>query len=114
MANNIELFTAYAALLDEAYQQASVTGILDSQTELLTQGANAGELIVPQMTLQGLADYSRNNGYAPGDVTLTHNTVVCNYDRGRMFQVDAMDDAETAGHGVRAFGGGVHSHASGA
>lgn len=32
-----------------------------------------------------------------GDVTLTNETVSFNYDRGRVFTVDAMDDEETAG-----------------
>lgn len=32
-----------------------------------------------------------------GDVTLTNETVKCNFDRGRMFNVDTMDNIETAG-----------------
>ena len=43
------------------------------------------------MSLDGLADYSRNGGYVSGDVTLTNETVAFNYDRGRKFGVDAMD-----------------------
>ena len=49
------------------------------------------------MTMDGLADYSRNSGYVQGDVTLTNETVKCNFDRGRRFTVDTMDDLETAG-----------------
>lgn len=47
--------------------------------------------------MDGLADYSRNSGYVGGDVTLTNETVTCNFDRGRMFTVDSMDDADSAG-----------------
>lgn len=47
--------------------------------------------------MDGLADYSRNSGYVDGDVTLTNETVQFNYDRGRAFSVDAMDNEETAG-----------------
>ena len=47
--------------------------------------------------MQGLGDYSRNDGYVKGDVTLTNETVKCNFDRGRMFNVDTMDNLETAG-----------------
>ena len=47
--------------------------------------------------MQGLADYSRNGGYIDGDVTLTNESVRCNFDRGRMFTVDTLDNAETAG-----------------
>lgn len=49
------------------------------------------------ISMDGLADYSRNSGYVNGDVTLTNETVKCNFDRGRMFNVDTMDNIETAG-----------------
>ena len=49
------------------------------------------------LSMQGLGDYSRNEGYVKGDVTLTNETVKCNFDRGRMFNVDTMDNLETAG-----------------
>ena len=35
--------------------------------------------------------------FSQGDVTLTNETVKCNFDRGRRFTVDTMDDLETAG-----------------
>ncbi len=97
MANSIALFEQYVPLLDEVYKEASKTDVLDGNPELIRMGANANELIIPKMTMDGLADYSRNGGYVGGDVTLTNETVVCNFDRGRMFTVDSMDDAETAG-----------------
>ena len=97
MANAIELAKQYVPLLDEAYKLASCTSVLDGASDLARQGANASELIIPKMSMQGLADYSRNSGYVSGDVTLTNETVKCNFDRGRMFTVDTLDDAETAG-----------------
>ena len=97
MANAITLFKAYTALLDEVYKNSALTADLDSASDLAKQGANANELIIPKMTMDGLADYSRNSGYVGGDVTLTNETVACNFDRGRMFTVDNMDNAETAG-----------------
>ena len=97
MANNIALFKQYVTLLDEVYKLASLTAILDGASDLAKQGANANELVIPKISMDGLADYSRNGGYVNGDVTLTNETVVCNFDRGRMFNVDVMDDAETAG-----------------
>ena len=97
MANNIRLFQKYIALLDEVYKQASKSSILDGDASLVQAGKNTNEIIIPKMTLDGLADYSRNSGYVKGDVTLTYETVKFNYDRGRKFVVDAMDDEETAG-----------------
>ena len=97
MANNIQLFQKYIALLDEVYKLSSKSSILDGDASLVQAGRNTNEIIIPKMSLDGLADYSRNGGYVKGDVTLTYETVKFNYDRGRKFVVDAMDDEETAG-----------------
>lgn len=97
MANSITLFEQYVPLLDEVYKEVSKTAVLDGNAELIRAGANANELIIPKMSMDGLADYSRNSGYVGGDVTLTNETVTCNFDRGRMFTVDHMDNAESAG-----------------
>ena len=96
MPNNITLFQAYLPFLDEVYKNASLTSVLDGAPELAQPGMNANELIIQKMKMSGLANYSRNSGYVGGDVTLTNETVKCNFDRGRMFTVDSLDDAETA------------------
>jgi len=98
MANSITLFKqTLSDTLDEAYKLASLTAVLDGNDDMVRQGANANELIIPKMSVQGLADYDRASGYVSGNVTLTNETVQCNFDRGRMFTVDSMDDLETAG-----------------
>lgn len=97
MANVIALFKKYIALLDEVYKQSSKTAILDGDSTLVQAGANTNEIVVPKLSMDGLADYSRNDGYVKGDVELTMETVKFNYDRGRKFSVDAMDNEETAG-----------------
>lgn len=96
MANNIELFKKYVPLLDEVYKLSSLTADLDGAPELARQGNNVNELIIPKISMDGLANYSRNSGYVDGDVTLTNETVKCNFDRGRMFTVDTLDNLETA------------------
>lgn len=95
--NAIQLAMAYVPILDEVYKNASLTSDLDGNPELVRQGANANELIIPKLDMQGLGDYSRNSGYVDGDVSLVNETVQCNFDRGRMFNVDVMDNLETAG-----------------
>lgn len=97
MANSITLFKKYIDMLDEVYKQSSLTSILDGDNTLVRAGANTNEIIIPKLSMQGLADYSRNSGYVEGDVTLTNETVKFNYDRGRSFTVDNMDNEETAG-----------------
>ena len=95
--NAIELFKQYIALLDEIYKLESKTNILDGANELVRQGANANELIIPKIAMDGLADYSRSSGYVAGNVDFNFETVKCNFDRGRMFTVDVMDNIETMG-----------------
>ena len=95
--NTIALEKSYVPMLDEVYAAASLTAKLDGASELCREGANANELIVPMLAMQGLGAYSRSGGYADGDVTMTNETVQCGFDRGRMFSVDNMDNAETAG-----------------
>ncbi len=97
MSNTINKFQKYIDLLDEVYTEASLTSILDGDAALTAAGANANELIIPKLEMDGLANYDRAGGYVEGDVRLTSETVRFNYDRGRAFSVDSMDDEETAG-----------------
>lgn len=97
MANSIAKFKKYVPLLDEVYKNSALTSILDSDDSLAKAGANANEIIIPKIDMDALGDYDRNSGYTNGDVTMTNETVKFNYERGRMFTIDAMDDEETAG-----------------
>jgi len=95
--NNIALFKQYIDLIDEVYKVESKSAILESNAALVKNGANAGEFIIPKIDMDGLGDYSRSDGYKAGKVDLTSETVKCDFDRGRVFTVDAMDNEETAG-----------------
>lgn len=95
MPNNIALAKKYVGLLDEVYKEASKTAILDSDASLAQAGANANEIVIPKLDMDGLGDYSRNSGYTQGSVTLVNETVKFNYERGRKFQVDEMDNEES-------------------
>ena len=97
MANAITLAAKFIPVLDEIYKESSLTSVLDGASDLVQQGANTNELVIPKLDMQGLGDYNRNSGYVSGDVTLTNETVKCNFDRGRMFTVAYLDDLETAG-----------------
>lgn len=95
MANTIALAKKYVPLLDEVYKQSALTADLESDASLAREGANANEIIVPKISMDGMADYDRNSGYVTGDVNLTWETVKFNYERGRMFSVDDMDNEES-------------------
>lgn len=95
MPNNIVLAKNYTALLDEVYRSASVTADLTSDASMMRAGANANEILYPQIEVSGLGDYSRNSGYTDGSVNVAWKTATFNYDRGTKISVDTMDDQET-------------------
>ena len=95
MANSIALAKSYVPTLDEVYKLASLSAVLMSDQGLATPGAKANEICIPKLTMGGLGEYSRTNGYAQGDVTLEYETVQFNFDRGRKFVVDVEDDEES-------------------
>ena len=95
MPNTIALAKNYTSILDEVYQNASVTADLTSDNTMVRAGANANEIIYPQISVSGLGDYSRNSGYTDGSVNLEWITAKFNYDRGTKISVDVMDNEES-------------------
>lgn len=96
MANTLTLIKKYIDMLDLVYKQGTLTGDLESDASTVRQGNNTHEILIPKMDMDGLGDYSRKDGYADGDVSLEWVSKVFNYDRGRRFSVEAMDNEETA------------------
>lgn len=95
MPNTIALAKNYTSLLDEVYRAASVTSDLIGDPAMTKAGANANEIIYPQITVTGLGDYDRNSGYTTGAVDLKWKTATFNYDRGTKISVDVMDNEES-------------------
>lgn len=95
MSNTIALAKNYTELLDEVYRGASVTADLTSDSAMSKAGANANEIIYPQITVTGLGEYDRNSGYTTGAVDLKWKTATFNYDRGTKISVDVMDNEES-------------------
>ena len=91
---SIALAEKYAAILDEVYKRESLTSVLDTPSDLVMfDGANSAKIFKTEM--DGLGDYSRNNGYVRGAVVGSWEPLTLAYDRGRSFLVDAMDNEET-------------------
>ena len=97
MANAITTITKYLPLLDQVYAVASVSAILDTPNALVRETADAKTVLIAQTSMSGLGDYDRADGFVSGDLTLTWKPYTFEYDRGRTFQIDAMDDMETMG-----------------
>lgn len=95
MPNTILLAKNYVPLLDEVYKNASVTSDLTGDPAMARAGANAKEIIYPQISVTGLGDYDRNSGYTQGIIGLNWVSSEYEYDRGAKLSVDAMDNQET-------------------
>lgn len=94
--NSIALAAKYYPLLDEVYKRASLTAILDTPSNRINWvGANA--VNVMKMDVVGMSTYSRNAGYVPGDLDGAWETLTIALDRGRSYQLDALDSDETLG-----------------
>ncbi|MGL5751065.1 MAG: hypothetical protein ACRCXT_11095, partial [Paraclostridium sp.] len=95
MANNLEFAKVFQSALDQQMIEEATSGWMERNSNLVKY--NGGdEVKIPKLAMQGLGDYDRANGYVAGDVTLEWETRKLTQDRGRSFQIDAMDVDETA------------------
>lgn len=99
MPNAIQTVTKYLPYLDQVYAYASRSAILDTAGDLVRETADAKTVLIAKTSMEGLGDYDRNGekGFVNGNVSLTWESHTLKNDRGRSFQIDAMDDAETMG-----------------
>lgn len=96
MNNNIALSKNYVPILDEVYKQAETSSVLNSPEKDIKMGQKAGEFLIAKYSMDGMKDYSRNSGYKRGNVKLEWETHKANYDRGVKFEIDTMDNEESA------------------
>lgn len=94
MPNNISYATIFQTELDKAFEQSAMTGWMDGNAGLVKYHGGS-EIKIPTMSLDGLGDYDRDEGYPDGAVTLTYQTLTMTQDRGRRFYLDAMDVDES-------------------
>lgn len=90
----INLVTKYLPILDGIYKKQALTAPLEVNPDNIKfTGANKIELF--KMTIDGMGNYSRANGFVKGDVGNTWEEHALTQDRGRSFVVDSMDNEET-------------------
>lgn len=97
--NTITLAEKFVPVLDGIYKKASLTSILDATTKPDFSGVNTVKIM--KVTTTGLGDYSKQNGYAKGNASLTWEPMTLKEDRSAELEVDRMDNEETLG---QAFG----------
>ena len=93
-SNNIAFARNYTSVIDEVYQRASVSGVLNSGRRMVRAGHNAKEILIPKISVTGLGNYTRNVGYKTGAITYEFETKTFNYDRGIRLFADVMDVEE--------------------
>lgn len=88
--NTLATATLFQNTLDRIAVQEATTGWMDANAGRVIYNGGA-EVKIPKMTVQGMGNYDRDNGYQQGSVTLEYETRKMTQDRGRLFQLDPMD-----------------------
>lgn len=90
MPNSIALAQKYIPILDGIYKRESLTArLLGANALIRFDGANTVKVF--KTSLDGLADYSRANGFVNGSVTASWENYTLSKDRGVALGVDRMD-----------------------
>lgn len=92
--NTLATATNFQKALDVLAVREAVTGWMEANAGQVIYTGGA-EVKIPKMSVQGLGDYDRDNGYLMGSATLEYETKKMTQDRGRKFQLDSMDVDET-------------------
>ena len=91
-----EYVSKFTTRLDKIIERETLTNDLNMNGELLGDLSDAGEIKVAKLAMDGLANYNRSTGFVAGSITTDWETMKLRYDRGREFEIDAMDDEERA------------------
>lgn len=92
--NTLEYAKIFQAQLDTQLIEAATSGWMEANAgQVKYNGGN--EVKIPKISMDGLGDYDRDDGFAQGSVTLSYQTKTLTQDRGRTFHLDAMDVDET-------------------
>ena len=97
VANSIGLTSRYLPILDEIYKAESKTALLDTAQDRMRWSDEYHTFYLFETDMVGNADYDRNGGFVRGDVTSGWRAYAPQWDRGRQFVVDRIDNAEAAG-----------------
>ena len=96
MSNLINLITEFTPMLDEKFKKESTTSILEGTLGVDFQATqNPKTVKIAKLTTSGMADYSREDGYTDGDITLAWEEHTFTNDRARRFKIDTQDLEES-------------------
>ena len=93
--NTFEHAAVFQNELDNCMVEASTTGWMEEKARSLIRYEGGAEIKIPDMVMDGLGNYDRDEGFKRGKLTLKYSTYKLTQDRGRSFMIDAMDVNET-------------------
>ena len=92
--NTLEYAKIFMASLDKQLIETATSGWMEANAgQVKYSGGN--EVKIPKISMNGLGDYDRDTGFVQGSVTYSYETMKMTQDRGRTFQLDAMDVDDT-------------------
>lgn len=98
MANTINKAVIYTTLLDEIIRAGATSAFLEAGAGRVKY-TGGGSCMIPKISVSGFGNYDRTSadGYPSGAVVQEWETKLISQDRGISFNLDAMDEDETAG-----------------
>lgn len=92
--NTLEFNTKLTGELDKTLVQEAQTSFF-ADNVMKAKFVGAKTVLIPDMDMQGLGNYDRDDGFVTGAVTVSNESYTMAMDRGRSFQLDREDEDET-------------------
>lgn len=92
--NTLEFNTKLSGELDKTLVQEAQTSFF-ADNVMKAKFVGAKTVLIPDMDMQGLGNYDRDDGFVTGAVTVSNESYTMAMDRGRSFQLDREDEDET-------------------
>lgn len=92
--NTLQMAQNFQTVLDQQMLVGATSGFMEVNAGEVKY--NGGDTVkIPTLSVDGLANYDRDNGYNRGAVSLKYQDFKLTQDRGRKFLLDSMDVDET-------------------
>ena len=92
--NSLEFQSKLTGELDKALVQSAQTSFF-ADNALRSKFVGARTVLIPDVDMQGLGNYDRDDGFVTGALTVSSESYTMAMDRGRSFQLDREDEDET-------------------
>lgn len=92
--NSLEFQSKLTGELDKALVQEAQTSFF-ADNALRSKFVGARTVLIPDVDMQGLGNYDRDDGFVTGVLTVSSESYTMAMDRGRSFQLDREDNDET-------------------